>query len=69
MQCPVTNRMLLVSICSYLKSLLRHKVLILDTYQPDILYLRQQGCEDPWLFLETKRGPQAKRLGNIAIQH
>ena len=24
------------------------------------MYLRQQGCEDPWLFIETKRDPRAK---------
>ena len=28
-----------------------------------MLYLRVQRCEDPWLFVEVKRGPQAKKLG------
>jgi len=40
-------RMLLVCIRNYLKSVLRYKFLILDTYRRNTLYLRQQGCEDP----------------------
>ena len=48
---------------SYLKSVLRYKFLILDTCHPDILYLREQECEDPWLFFEAKRGPLAKTFG------
>ena len=43
-----------ISIPSCLNSVLRYKFLILDTYQPDTQYLRQQGREDPWLFLERK---------------
>ena len=27
------------------------------------LYSLEQGCEDPWLFFETKRGPRAKKFG------
>jgi hypothetical protein len=27
----------------------------------DTLYLRQQGCEDPWLFFEDNRGQRAKK--------
>jgi len=50
--CNSMLRMLLVCIRSYLKSVLRHKYLILDTYHPDTLYLCEQGCEGPWLFLE-----------------
>jgi hypothetical protein len=34
----------------------------LDTYHPDTLYLREQGCVDPWLFLEAKRGTASKKL-------
>jgi hypothetical protein len=56
-------RMLLVCIRSYLKSVLIFKFLILDTYHPDALYLREQGCEDLWLFFEAERGPRAKPLG------
>jgi hypothetical protein len=59
-QCIVTR--VLVCIRSYLKSVLRHKMLIMDTYRLDTLYVRQQVCEDPWLLFETKRGPQAKRI-------
>jgi hypothetical protein len=32
-------------------------------YHPDILYLREQGCEDPLLFFEAKRGPRANKFG------
>jgi len=55
--------MLVVCIRSYLKSFLRHKVLILDTYHPDTLYLREQGCEDLWLFFKAKMGPRANKVG------
>jgi hypothetical protein len=52
--------MLLVRIRRYLKSFLRNTFLILDTCHPDTLYLREQGCENPWLFFETRSGPWAK---------
>jgi hypothetical protein len=55
--------MLLLRICIYLKSVLKYTFLILDTYHPKTLYLRAQVCEDPWLFLEAKRGPQGKKFG------
>jgi len=42
--------------------------LSLDTYQPDTLYLREQGCKDPYLFFEAKRDPQAKRLGDFGLE-
>jgi len=29
------------------------------------IYIFNYGCEDLWLFFEAKRGPRAKRLGNI----
>jgi len=51
-----------VCIRSYLKSVLRYKFLIPDTYHPDTLYLREQWCENVWLFFETKRGPRAKNF-------
>ena len=56
-------RMLLVCVRSSLKSLLRYNFLILDTYHPNTLYLREQDCEDPWLFLESEIGPRAKPFG------
>ena len=34
--------------------------LILCTY-PDTLYSREKGCEDLWLFFETKRGSVSKK--------
>ena len=59
---PATPRnamltMLLLCVRSYMKSVLRRKFFILDTYRPVDLCLREQGCEDPWLFFEAKRGP------------
>jgi len=53
---------LLVAIVSYLKSVLRHKFLILDTNHPDNLYEREQGYEDPWLFVKSKGGPRANKF-------
>jgi hypothetical protein len=55
--------MLVVFIHSYLKSLLRYKFLILDTYHPDTLYLYEQGFKDACLFSEAKKGPGAKNFG------
>jgi len=48
-----------VCINIYLRSGLRYKFLFLDTCRR-IHYLREQWCEDLWLFFDTKRGPQAK---------
>ena len=61
-------RMLLVCICSYLKSIMRYKFLILDIYHPDTQYLRGQECKDPWIFFDCKRIPRAKRLGSTALE-
>jgi hypothetical protein len=58
--CKPLLHMLLVCIRSYLISVLRYKFLILDTYHPCTLCWREQGCDDPWLFLEAKRGPRAQ---------
>jgi len=55
--------MLLVGISIYLKSAMKYKFLNLNTYLPDILYLREQGSEDPWLFFEAKRGVRTKMFG------
>ena len=45
-------RKLLVRICSYIKSVLRYKVLILyrPTCHPNTLYWLEEGCEGPSLF-------------------
>ena len=53
-------RMVTVCIGSYLKSVLRYKFLILDTYHPDSIHLCQQECE-------AKRGPRAKCLGSSGL--
>jgi len=45
------------------KPVLRNKVLISVTHHPDSLYIREQGCEYPWLFSEARRGPRAKTFG------
>jgi hypothetical protein len=54
--------MLLICIIIYLKSALRYKFLILDVYHPNP-YLSEQGCEDPWLFVEAKMGLKAEEFG------
>jgi len=48
-------------------SVLRYKFLILDTFHQGTLYLRKQGCEDPWLFFETKGVFEQKSWGNTAL--
>ena len=50
-------------VSTYLKSVLRYKFLIFDTYHPPTLYLCEQWCEEPWLFFAAKRGPRAKYFG------
>jgi hypothetical protein len=54
--------LLLICIGGYLKSVLRYQFVILDTSHTDTLYLRQQGCEDPWLFFEVKKGSASKNV-------
>jgi hypothetical protein len=44
---------LLVCVRSYLKSVLRYTILILNTSHPDTLHLLEQQCEDLWLFSKT----------------
>jgi len=43
MHCVVTYATVCIGI--YLKSDLRYKFFILDTYHRDTLYLREQGCD------------------------
>ena len=59
----------MVCTCGYLKLVLRYIFLILDTYHRGTLYLREQGCEDPWLFFEGKRVREQKSLGNTGLDH
>jgi hypothetical protein len=51
---------LLALICTYLQSVVRYTFVILDTCHLDILYLCEQGSEDPWLIFEAKKGPRTK---------
>jgi hypothetical protein len=57
--------MLLLCVRIYLKSLPRYKFLILGTCHLDTVYLREQGCEDLWLFFEAQRGPRAKEFREL----
>ena len=59
--------MLPVCISIALKSVTVHKFLILDPYHPNTLYLREQGCDDPWLFFETKRGAANKSVWETLV--
>jgi len=45
------------------------QIVILDTYHPDSLYLRLQGCEGPRLFFEARRAPRGKRVGEALLKN
>jgi hypothetical protein len=60
--------MLLVCISIYLVSVLRYTFLILGTCYP-LLYLREQECENAWLFFETKRVGEHISLGTTALNN
>jgi len=62
MQCIIT-RMLLLCICSNLKSVVRCKISILGTHHQDTVYLLEQKYKDPWIFCEAKRGPSEEQFG------
>jgi hypothetical protein len=51
-----------------MKSVLRCKFLILDTYHLDTLYLFEQRCEDPWLFFEAKGVQKQKHLEDTTLE-
>jgi hypothetical protein len=55
--------MLLACIRSYLKSVLRYYHLILDTYHPNTLHLREQVYEDPCILFKAKRAPRVTVFG------
>ena len=59
--------MLLLLIRSYIESVPKYALLILDTYHPDSMYLHEKGCKDPWLFCEVKRSLGGKKLGNTVV--
>jgi len=50
-------------ICSHLKSILSYKFLFFDTIVSYILLLHRQGCKDPRLYFEAKRGQRANIYG------
>jgi len=52
----------LVCIVIYLKSVLRHAYLSLDTYHPDALYLHDHCCDDSWLLLEIIGGVRSNEF-------
>ena len=63
--CIALVHMLMVCIRNCLNSFLTYKFLIFDTYHLDTPYLHEQGCEDPWLFFEARRGPRGKMFGEL----
>jgi hypothetical protein len=60
-------RMLLASIRSYLKSVLKYTFLILETHHPETLYLRQQEWDDPCLNSKAKIIRKQKSMRNNAL--
>jgi len=40
----------------------------LDSYNPKATYLLEEGCEDPWLFLEHIGVRDLKCLGNVDVE-
>ena len=45
-----------------MKSVLIHKCLILCIHRQDTLHVREEGCEDQWLFFEAERSPLANKI-------
>jgi hypothetical protein len=46
---------------------MRFKFLILGAHHLATLYLREKGCEVPWLLFEAKGGLQAKKVGETML--
>jgi hypothetical protein len=55
---------------------MRYKFPMFNTYNPDILYLREKGCQDLWFFIynflssffpKPKGVLEQKRLGNTGV--
>jgi len=61
--CNALLRMVLVRICSYLKSVLRYTFLILDTHQPDntsmFTWARMLGSV---VVLRSQKGPSSRTV-------
>jgi hypothetical protein len=62
--CNALLHMLVVGIHSYLKSVLRYKFLILNTYYIDNLHLPEKRFV---VILEAKRGPRAQEFGKLCF--
>jgi len=45
-----------------MKSVLIHTFLILCIYRQDTLHVREEECEDHWLFFEAKSSPRANKI-------
>jgi hypothetical protein len=61
--------MLLACIRSHLKSVLRNMFLILGSYHPDTLSLRENEGEDPWLFrsLPLQQAPRREITSSRSV--
>jgi hypothetical protein len=57
--------MLLVCIRSYLKSVLRYKYLILDTFHADTFFVYVSKDVKIMVILEAKRDRRAKKFGKL----
>lgn len=65
MQSIVTYAFGIVNRC--LKSVLKYKHLVLDTYHPDNLNLQQQGREDPVVILWGQNGSAIKKFEDTLV--
>jgi hypothetical protein len=61
---PALLHMLLACISIYLKSVLRYKFLILDTYHPEFYIYMNKDVRIHGYFLKPKGDHEPKRLGN-----
>jgi hypothetical protein len=61
--CNSVLHMILVCMRRYLKSLLRYRCLTLDTYHPNILYLREKNLRIRGYFSKPKRAREQKKFG------
>jgi hypothetical protein len=67
--CSALLRMLLVCIRSYLKSLLRYKFLILDTYHQELYIYVSKDVRIRGYFSKPKGISEQKSLGNADINN
>jgi hypothetical protein len=64
--CTALLRMLPVCIRSYLKSVLKYKFLILDTYYPDTIYMSKDGTIRGY-FSKSKKVHEQKSLWSHGV--